>query len=93
MSTNPPATLADAVHAHVSTTPNPRTTRMQAGGLRLAIERHPLKLIVKLATDRKVPAGLSRGPLVQFDLAPNDALTFAAHLHSHAEKVLAGGVA
>lgn len=93
MSTNPPATLADAAHAYVSTTPNPRTTRMQAGGLRLAIERHPLKLIVKLATDRKVPAGLSRGPLVQFELSTTDAQTLATHLRHHANMLLAGGAA
>ena len=70
-----PATPANAVPTPATSSPTPRTTRMQAGGIRLAIERHPLKMVVQVATDRKVPAGLSRGPLVQFELSPNDAQT------------------
>lgn len=93
MSTISPAIPADAVPAHASALPNPRTTRMQAGGIRLAIERHPLKLIVKVVTDRKVPAGLSRGPLVQFELSVADAQTLATHLRHHANMLLAGGAA
>jgi hypothetical protein len=68
-----------------------RTTRMQAGGIRLAIERHSLKMVVQVATDRKVPTGLSRGPLVQFELSPNDAQTLATHLRHHANMLTAGG--
>lgn len=93
MSTIFPATPADAVPAHACANPSPRTTRMQAGGIRLAIERHPLKLIVKVATDRKVPAGLSRGPLVQFELSVADAQALATHLRHHANMLLAGGAA
>ena len=77
----------------MSITTTPRTTRMQAGGIRLAVERHPLKLVVQVATDRKVPTGLSRGPLVQFELSPNDAQTLATHLRHHANMLTAGGVA
>lgn len=93
MSTISPATPADAVPAHACANPNPRTTRMQAGGLRLVIERQPLKLVVKVATDRKVPAGLSRGPLVQFELSSADAQLLATHLRHHANMLLAGGAA
>lgn len=86
-----PAESAEAVPTHASATPNPRTTHMQAGGIRMAIERHPLKLIVKVATDRKVPAGLSRGPLVQFELSSTDAQALATHLRHHANMLVAGG--
>lgn len=93
MSINHPATPATPVPAHATPTANPRTTRMQAGGIRLALERHPLKLIVKVATDRKVPTGLSRGPLVQFELSATDAQLLATHLRHHANMLLAGGAA
>ena len=86
-----PATPANVVPLHATATPIPRTTRMQAGGIRLAIERHPLKMVVQVATDRKVAAGLSRGPLVQFELSPNDAQTLATHLRHHANMLTAGG--
>ena len=71
--------------------PTPRTTRMQAGGLRLMFERQPLTLTVKVCTDRRIPAGLSRGPLVQFELGPTDAQALAAHLHHHASMMTTAG--
>ncbi|MEZ5544258.1 MAG: hypothetical protein R3F10_03545 [Lysobacteraceae bacterium] len=75
----------------MSSITTPRTSRIQAGGIRVGIERHPLKLVVQVATDRKVPTGLSRGPVVQFELSPTDANLLATHLRHHANMIAVGG--
>lgn len=66
----------------------PKTFRMELGALRLHGERINNRLHVRLATDRKVPQGMTRGPTVSFDLDPRDALALASNLKLHANALL-----